>query len=221
MKKSIALAIAPLALVAFTGCGATDTGEPQAPATTTPASQQPQDEPLQAETEPDDQMGQADSVQGARAVQDGVATFAYGDDATYPGGQGLKVSYVEETTLTEYGAAECGAGDAVSVYKITVKNGTGARWEPWEDMMLAASYVDDSTDEALEASDVFDDYGNKSLDGGQSLPALMSGKSGSSYVGFCHPGGSADSVQVYGSFYDEYGDPAGDALWMTADSIEG
>lgn len=226
MKKSLALAFAPLAILALAGCGSAESAPP-APATTEASSEQPEGESMGGEPqddipEEDMQEGLApdDGVQGGRSMQDGVATFAFGDDATYPTGQGLKVSYVEDTKLSEYGAGDCSPGDPVSVFKVTVKNDTGARWDPWADLIMAASYVEEETGEAIEAGDVFDEYGGKSLDGGQSLPALMDGKSGSSYVGFCHPGGSADSVQVYGTFYGEYGEPAGDALWMTADSIE-
>lgn len=87
------------------------------------------------------------------------------------------------------------------------------------DLMLAGSYTEDESGEQVEASDVFDDYGAKSLDAGQSLPRLQNGSSGSSYWGFCHPDGSAESVNIYGTFMDEYGGSAGEALWISADAL--
>lgn len=219
MKRTILTTITAAALLALTACGS---AEPTARATGEPASEQPG-----ASTGSDEMMGEEaaaeqveepyDGVEGARAVHDGTAIFAFGDEATYPTGKGMKVSYVEETTLSEYGAAECSTGDPVSVFKVTATNDDSGMWEPYMDMAVAAFYTD-STGEQVEASDVFDQYGSKDLDAGQSMPRLTSGKSGSSYFGFCHEDGDADSVVVYGSFLDEYGESAGDALWADAGS---
>lgn len=213
MKKQLAIALAGATLVGLSACGSAPATEP---VQTEPAAEQPAAEVAQETSEesiPDT------GIEGARDVVDGVATFAFGDDATFPGGQGLNISYVEETTLSEYGAGDCANGDEVSVFKVTVKNDTGTMWEPYLDLMVAGSYTDDESGEVVEASDVFDDWNGESLDAGQSLTRLPNGSSGSSYWGFCHAGGSADSVNLYGSFYDEYGDPAGDTLWVSAESL--
>lgn len=219
MKCTILTALSAAALLALTACGSS---EPTARATGEPASEQPG-----ASTETEEATGEEaaveqaeepyDEVEGARGVHDGTAIFAFGDEATYPTGKAMKVSYVEDTTLSEYGAGECASGDPVSVFKVTATNDDSGMWEPYMDMMVAAFYTD-SSGEQVEASDVFDDYGDKSLDAGQSMPRLTSGKSGSSYFGFCHADGDADSVVVYGSYMDEYGDSAGDALWADAGS---
>lgn len=219
MKRTILTALSAAALLALTACGSS---EPNVTATGEPASEQPG-----ASAEPEEATGEEaaveqaeepyDGVEGARGVHDGTAIFAFGDEATYPTGKAMKVSYVEDTTLSEYGAAECSTGAPVSVFKVTATNDDSGMWEPYMDMMVAAFYTD-SSGEQVEASDVFDEYGSKDLDAGQSLPRLTSGKSGSSYFGFCHEDGDADSVVVYGSFMDEYGDSAGDALWADAGS---
>lgn len=219
MKRTILTALSAAALLALTACGSSD---PNVTATGEPASEQPG-----ASAEPEEATGEEaaveqaeepyDGVEGARGVHDGTAIFAFGDEATYPTGKAMKVSYVEDTTLSEYGAAECSTGAPVSVFKVTATNDDSGMWEPYMDMMVAAFYTD-SSGEQVEASDVFDEYGSKDLDAGQSLPRLTSGKSGSSYFGFCHEDGDADSVVVYGSFMDEYGDSAGDALWADAGS---
>lgn len=219
MKRTILTALSAATLLALTACGSSD---PNVTATGEPAPEQPG-----ASTESEEMTGEEaaveqveepyDGVEGARGVHDGTAIFAFGDEATYPTGKAMKVSYVEDTTLSEYGAAECSAGAPVSVFKVTATNDDSGMWEPYMDMMVAAFYTD-SSGEQVEASDVFDEYGSKDLDAGQSLPRLTSGKSGSSYFGFCHEDGDADSVVVYGSFMDEYGDSAGDALWADAGS---
>ena len=217
MKRTILTALAAAALLALTACGAS---EPVATTTTEPAAEQPGANVAETDElaeEGIDDNAPEDGVQGARAVHDGTAMFAYGDTATYANGKSMKVSYVEDTTLSEYGAAECSAGDAVSVFKVTATNDDSGMWEVYDDLMLAAFY-EDSTGEQVEASDVFDQYGSKDLDAGQSMPKLMSGKSGSSFVGFCHEDGDADSVVVYGSFYDYEMDTAGNALWADAGS---
>lgn len=213
MKKQLAIALAGATIIGLSACGSAPATEP---VQTEPAAEQPAAEVAQETSEesiPDT------GIEGARDVVDGVATFAFGDDATFPGGQGLNISYVEETALSEYGAGDCANGDAVSVFKVTVKNDTGTMWEPYLDLMVAGSYTDDESGEVVEASDVFDDWNGESLDAGQSLTRLPNGSSGSSYWGFCHAGGSADSVNLYGSFYDEYGDTAGDTLWVSAESL--
>lgn len=213
MKRSLGIALAGVTLVGLSACGSAPAMEP---VQTEPAAEQPAAEVAQETSE----EGIPDTgIEGARDVVDGVATFAFGDDATFPGGQGLKISYVEETTLSEYGAGDCTNGDPVSVFKVTVKNDTGTMWEPYLDLMVAGSYTDDESGEVVEASDVFDDWNGESLDAGQSLTRLPNGASGSSYWGYCHAGGSADSVNLYGSFFDEYGDPAGDTLWVSADTL--
>lgn len=219
MKRTILTALSAAALLALTACGSS---EPNVTATGEPASEQPgasaEHEEATGEEAAVEQVEEPyDGVEGARGVHDGTAIFAFGDEATYPTGKAMKVSYVEDTTLSEYGAAECSTGAPVSVFKVTATNDDSGMWEPYMDMMVAAFYTD-SSGEQVEASDVFDEYGSKDLDAGQSLPRLTSGKSGSSYFGFCHEDGDADSVVVYGSFMDEYGDSAGDALWADADS---
>lgn len=217
MKRSLGIALAGATIIGLSACGAAE--PPQSRTTTEPAAEQPVSEDMAVE-EADDEGIPDMGIEGARDVTDGVATFAFGDDAAFPGGQGLKISYVEETTLSEYGAGDCVNGDPVSVFKVTVKNDTGTMWEPYLDLMVAGSYTDDESGEVVEASDVFDDWNGESLDAGQSLTRLPNGSSGSSYWGFCHAGGSADSVNLYGSFFDEYGDPAGDTLWVSAESGE-
>lgn len=219
MKRTILTSITAATLLALAACGSP---EPTDRATGEPASEQPG-----ASTESEEATGEEaaveqveepyDGVEGARGVNGGTSIFAFGDEATYPTGKALKVSYVEDTTLSEYGAGECSPGDAVSVFKVTATNDDSGMWEPYMDMTVAAFYTD-SSGEQVEASDVFDQYGSKDLDAGQSMPRLTSGKSGSSYFGFCHADGDADSVVVYGSFMDEYGDSAGDALWADAGS---
>lgn len=218
MKRTILTSITAATLLALAACGSP---EPTDRATGEPASEQPG-----ASTESEETTGEVaapaqeepyDGVEGARGVHNGTSIFAFGDEATYPTGKALKVSYVEDTTLSEYGAGECSPGDAVSVFKVTATNDDSGMWEPYMDMTVAAFY-EDSTGEQVEASDVFDQYGSKDLDAGQSMPRLTSGKSGSSYYGFCHADGDADSVVVYGSFMDEYGDTSGDALWADAGS---
>ena len=219
MKRTILATITATTMLALAACGSPD---PNVTATGSPAAEQPG-----ASTESEEMTGEEaaveqveepyDGVEGARGVHDGTAIFAFGDEATYPTGKAMKVSYVEDTTLSEYGAAECSTGAPVSVFKVTATNDDSGMWEPYMDMMVAAFYTD-SSGEQVEASDVFDEYGSKDLDAGQSLPRLTSGKSGSSYFGFCHEDGDADSVVVYGSFMDEYGDSAGDALWADAGS---
>lgn len=217
MKRTLGIALAGATIIGLSACGGAE--PPQSRTTTEPAAEQPVSEDMAVE-EADDEGIPDMGVEGARDVTDGVATFAFGDDAEFPGGQGLKISYVEETTLSEYGAGDCVNGDPVSVFKVTVKNDTGTMWEPYLDLMVAGSYTDDESGEVVEASDVFDDWNGESLDAGQSLTRLPNGSSGSSYWGFCHAGGSADSVNLYGSFFDEYGDPAGDTLWVSAESGE-
>lgn len=218
MKKQLAIALAGAAVIGLSACGSEPV--PNNPPTTEPAAEQPTDAPMDVEEGAGDEEGIPDTgVQGARTVENGVATFAFGDEGTFENGAGLKISYVEDTTLSEYGAGECAAGDPVSVFKVTVKNETGSMWEPYMDLMLAGSYTEDESGEQVEASDVFDDYGAKSLDAGQSLPRLQNGSSGSSYWGFCHAGGSAESVNIYGTFMDEYGASAGEALWVSADTL--
>lgn len=217
MKRTILTTITATAMFALAACGSP---EPTVMTTAEPAAEQPgkaesQESVEEAEAEPVEES--YDGVEGARAIQDGTAIFAFGDEATYPTGQKMKVSYVEDTTLSDVASAECSTGDAVSVFKLTVTNNDSGMWEPWEDLVLSAFYTD-SSGEQVEAADVFDQYGSKNLDAGQSLPSLMSGKSGSSYVGFCHEDGDADTVAVYGSFMDYEGFAAGDALWVDADS---
>ena len=219
MKRTILTALSAAALLALTACGSSD---PNVTATGEPAPEQPgasaEHEEATGEEAAVEQVEEPyDGVEGARGVHDGTAIFAFGDEATYPTGKALTVSYVEDTTLSEYGAGECSPGDPVSVFKVTATNDDSGMWEPYMDMMVAAFYTD-SSGEQVEAADVFDEYGAKSLDAGQSLPRLTSGKSGSSYFGFCHADGDADSVVVYGSYMDEYGDSAGDALWADAGS---
>ena len=219
MKRTILTSITAATLLALTACGSSD---PNVTATGEPAPEQPgasaeHEEATGEEAAVEQAEEPYDGVEGARGVHDGTAIFAFGDEATYPTGKAMKVSYVEDTTLSEYGAAECSTGAPVSVFKVTATNDDSGMWEPYMDMMVAAFYTD-SSGEQVEASDVFDEYGSKDLDAGQSLPRLTSGKSGSSYFGFCHEDGDADSVVVYGSFMDEYGDSAGDALWADAGS---
>lgn len=219
-KQAFAIALAGATLFGLSACGSATA--PSNPPSTAPSDEQPTDAPMDVDESMGDEEGIPESelgVQGARSTENGVATFAFGDEGTFENGAGLQISYVEETTLSEYGAGDCAAGDPVSIFKVTVKNGTGAMWEPYLDLMVAGAYTEDESGEMVEASDVFDDYGAKSLDAGQSLPRLQNEQSGSSYWGFCHAGGSAESMSVYGSFMDEYGESAGEALWVSADSI--
>ena len=217
-RKSLAIAVAGFAIVGLSACGSSTVAQPADPVTTEPAAEQPPEEAMTVEDAPEEEAVPDTGVEGARAFDGDLPIFAFGDDATFDAGQGLTVSYVEESTLSEYGAGDCSPGDAVSIFKVSVKNEPGSMWEPYMDMEVMASYEDDETGEVMDASDVFDDWGSKSLDAGQSLPKLMDGKSGSSYWGFCHPGGSADSVTVIGTFYDEYGETPGIAMWAASGS---
>lgn len=217
MKTKLTAIVIGFSALTLAACG---TPTPQQTAQQPVAEEQPTDassDPSEG-TLDDYEYDEPVDVFGYRSIVDGVPVFAYGDKADYYSDRSITVSYVEETTLSEYGAGDCGAGDAVSVYKVTAENNSGRSMSPYEDLIVVASYEDESG-ETLDASDVFDDYGNESLDAGQSMPEhLMNGKSGSSYWGFCHAGGSAKSVAVYATYMDEYGDTEGDAIWVDAES---
>lgn len=217
MKNTLAIAIAGTAALGLVGCSTAEA--PPETVQTEPATEQPTAESMEGQqTANEADMPGVPEIEGARNMKEGVSMFAFGDDAMFSTGQGLKISYVEETQLSEFGASECSTGDPVSVFKVTAKNETGSMWKPYEDLILAASYEDADSGEVMDAPSVFDGEDSKELDAGMSLPSLMNGKSGSSLVGFCHPGGSADSVSVFGSFYDEDYNPAGDAIWVSAES---
>lgn len=205
-RATIITSLATASLIALAGCGA-----PEAPQVTPGGTDEAQpsqvdetdelaDEGLAEEGMEDEGLGS--DIEGERADQNGLPVFKFGDTATYSSGKTMKVSYVEDTTLSEYGAGDCAPGDPVSVVKVVVSNESNQVWEPYMDLELSAGYLNDDSGEVEEAADVFDDYGAKSLDAGQSLPKLMPGQSGSSYWGFCHAGGEAKSLSVYGTFID-------------------